>query len=220
MPLRVGRDEDVAARAHLHDLAVDRERPRSGDAVVDLLLARFELVVLGPDLPGREVDLVETEGRAAERVSHHPERAPGGLDVVGVERLVGHGSLLAGVVSARKTRLPDRALAVYIRKTPNVVSGTGALAAAASPSASTRRVSTRVDDPVVPEARGREVRRALALVGRRGSRPGRRPPPSRARSPPARRPSPRCGRSATSRAGAGRRRGRTSRSCRRRTSRR
>ena len=78
----------------------------------------------------------------------------------------------------------------------------------------------RVDDAVVPQARGRVVRVALLLVLRADLRRGRRRRPSSARSPPGRRPSRRCARSATSRAGAARTRGRTSRSCRRRTSRR
>ena len=93
----------------------------------------------------------------------------------------------------------------------------------------------RVDDAVVPEPRGRVVRRALGLVlvadrrlegllvladhSRRVPR-CRRGGPWRAPTRPAPRPSPRSGRSATSTGTAGRRRGRTSRSCRHRTSRR
>ena len=85
-----------------------------------------------------------------------------------------------------------------------------------------------VDDAVVPEPRGRVPGRALALVvvddraprtrraRRRSSRRGR----STARARPGGRPSPRCGRSATSRAGGASRRGRTWRSCRRRSCRR
>ena len=109
-------------------------------------------------------------------------------------------------------------VSLHMRKTPNVVSGTGAFAAAARPSASTRRRVARVDDPVVPEARGRVVRRALVLVLRadlvgvgvadRRQHRRRLVAAHHARS----------ARSATSRAGAARTRGRTSRSCPRRTS--
>ena len=53
-----------------------------------------------------------------------------------------------------------------MRKMPKVVSGTGAFAAAARPSARTRPRVERVDDPVVPQPRGRVVRVALGLVGR------------------------------------------------------
>ena len=54
----------------------------------------------------------------------------------------------------------------YIRKTPNVVSGTGAFAAADETEREHAARVARVDDPVVPEARGRVVRRPLALVRR------------------------------------------------------
>ena len=59
---------------------------------------------------------------------------------------------------------PAAAAVAYILKTPNVVSGMGAFRLAAMPSASTRRVSARVDDAVVPEPRRRVVRIALGLV--------------------------------------------------------
>ena len=114
----------------------------------------------------------------------------------------------------------------HIRNTPKVVSGTGARGAAARPSASTWRVSQRVDHAVVPQPRGRVVGRcpharsvstigasnalALGVVHARRAR-------SRAPAAAWRRPSPRCARSATSTAAAASRRGRTWRSCRRRS---
>ena len=107
-----------------------------------------------------------------------------------------------------------------MRKMPNVVSGIGAFSAARDAEREHAAGVERIDDAVVPEPRGRVVRVALVPRTWPGSRPGRRRRPSSARSRPARRPSPRCARSATSRAGAASRRDRTSRSCRRRTSRR
>ena len=52
----------------------------------------------------------------------------------------------------------------HIRKTPNRVSGIGAFSAADRPERQARAVSRRVDDPVVPQARGGVVGMALALV--------------------------------------------------------
>ena len=94
----------------------------------------------------------------------------------------------------------------------------------------------RIEDAVVPQPRRRVVGMALAVVLLADRlleglllvlRPAAAPAPRccraarwRARWPPARRPSPRCARWATSTGSAGRRRGRTCRSCRRRSCRR
>ena len=124
----------------------------------------------------------------------------------------------------------------YIRKMPYRAARTGALQAAEMARASASRVLQRIEDAVVPQPRGGVVGRPFALVlledgladlrlvlgAERAAVARQLVALDRAqhRRPPARRPSPRCARWATSTGSAGRRRGRTCRSCRRRTTRR
>ncbi len=112
---------------HLDLLALDMKHAAAGEVDVDLLLARAGLVVLEALRSGRQIELVDTEGRDAERPAHLAERAVAtlaGLDVGAVDDCIAHAFLL------------------HIRKTPKVVSGIGALRLAAIPRARARRVSS------------------------------------------------------------------------------
>ena len=116
----------------------------------------------------------------------------------------------------------------YIRKTPYFGGGIGALNAAEIPSASASRVcaGSRCRRPRAARWSSRAILRARTSresAADRASSSALSVLPSRAScsrftvpapTPPARRPSPRCARSATSRAGEVRRRGRTCRNCR------
>ena len=84
---------------------------------------------------GPELDPVDPERLDAELAADEADRATGAraFDLVDVHDGVRHD---------------------YIRKTPKVVSGTGALAAAASPSASTWRVSS---GSMIPSSQSRAV---------------------------------------------------------------
>ena len=125
----------------------------------------------------------------------------------------------------------------HIRNTPNFARRHRRVPRGREPERQRPARLERIEHAVVPEARGRVVRRSLALVLVEDRLADRLLPPRRdsvlalarqlialdgrrARPPPARRPSPRCARSATSRAAAARTRARTCRSCRRRTIRR
>ena len=61
---------------------------------------------------------------------------------------------VAGIVNAPRTRTGSSEPGLYIRKTPNVVSGIGAFSAAEMPSASTRRVSS---GSMIPSSQSRAV---------------------------------------------------------------
>ena len=127
----------------------------------------------------------------------------------------GEGDVEDGAVACRARR--GHVVTLHPEDAERRSSGTGAFAAAARPEREHAPRVERVDDAVVPEARGRRSTGYPRARTWRGSRRGRRRRPSRAPSPPARRPSRRSARSATSRAGAGRRPARTWRSCPRRS---
>ena len=88
---RTGRDEHVPSRLQLDRVAVNGHRSLALEHEVDLFLTARRLVVVAAGRAGRKVELVDAERRHTES-SSHASCTPfvHGLDLVGVERFVGH----------------------------------------------------------------------------------------------------------------------------------